>query len=51
VVDLVALPTWRYFGTSEPFWLNVQTRHDLEAEKDRLGHRRPKEVRVFAAAK
>ena len=26
----------RYFGTSEAFWLNLQTRYDLEIEKDRL---------------
>ena len=38
----------RYFGTSERFWLNIQTRHDLEAEKDRLGARLRKEVRVLA---
>ena len=31
--------------------LNLQARHDLEAEKDRLGHRLQREVRVFAAAK
>jgi len=31
---------WRaYFGTSERFWLNLQTRYDLEVEKDRLGDR------------
>jgi len=38
----------RYFGTSERFWLNIQTRHNLEAEKDRLGARLRKEVRVLA---
>ena len=27
----------RYFGTSERFWMNLQTRYDLEVEKDRLG--------------
>jgi antitoxin HigA-1 len=27
----------RYFGTSERFWMNLQTRYDLEIEKDRLG--------------
>ena len=26
----------RYFGTSESFWLNLQTRYDLESEKDHL---------------
>jgi plasmid maintenance system antidote protein VapI len=26
----------RFFGTSERFWLNLQGRYDLEAERDRL---------------
>jgi addiction module HigA family antidote len=34
-----ALRLARYFGTSERFWLNLQTRYDLEVEKDRLGGR------------
>lgn len=33
-----------YFGTSERFWLNLQTRYDLEVEKDRLGGRLDEEV-------
>jgi antitoxin HigA-1 len=32
-----ALRLARYFGTSERFWMNLQTRYDLELEKDRLG--------------
>lgn len=32
-----ALRLARYFGTSEQFWMNLQTRYDLEIEKDRLG--------------
>jgi addiction module HigA family antidote len=32
-----ALRLARYFGTSECFWMNLQTRYDLEVEKDRLG--------------
>jgi addiction module HigA family antidote len=43
-----ALRLSRYFGTSERFWLNLQTRFDLEVEKDRLGDRLSKEVRVLA---
>jgi antitoxin HigA-1 len=39
-----ALRLARYFGTSERFWLNLQTRHDLEREKDRLGDRLDREV-------
>jgi addiction module HigA family antidote len=41
-----ALRLARYFGTSERFWLNLQTRYDLEVEKDRLGPRLRREVRV-----
>src|SRR5437868_7470847 len=40
----------RYFGTSERFWLNLQARHDLEVEKDRLGSRLKREVKVLAPA-
>src|SRR5215475_8828658 len=32
-----ALRLARFFGTSERFWLNLQSRYDLELEKDRLG--------------
>lgn len=39
-----ALRLARYFGNSERFWLNLQTRYDLEVEKDRLGDRLQKEV-------
>ena len=39
-----ALRLSRYFGTSERFWLNLQTRYDLERQKDRLGKRLEKEV-------
>src|SRR3990172_1725831 len=39
-----ALRLARYFGTSEHFWLNLQSRYDLELEKDRLGSRLDREV-------
>lgn len=39
-----ALRLARYFGSSERFWLNLQTRYDLEVEKGRLGKRLEKEV-------
>ena len=39
-----ALRLARYFGSSERFWLNLQTRYDLEVEKGRLGSRLEKEV-------
>ncbi|HEY2785555.1 MAG TPA: HigA family addiction module antitoxin [Fimbriiglobus sp.] len=45
-----ALRLSRYFGTSERFWLNLQTWHDLEVEKDRLGKRLRIEVKVLAAS-
>ncbi len=41
-----ALRLARYFATSERFWLNLQTRYDLEVEKERLGKRLEKEVAV-----
>jgi addiction module HigA family antidote len=43
-----ALRLARYFGTSERFWLNLQSRYDLETEKDRLGKRLQREVQVLA---
>jgi addiction module HigA family antidote len=45
-----ALRLARYFGTTERFWLNVQSRYDLELERDRLGPRLEKEVRVLDRA-
>ena len=43
-----ALRLSRYFGLSERFWLNLQTRYDLEVEKDRLAGRLEAEVQVYA---
>ena len=40
----------RFFGTSDRFWLNLQTGYDLEVERDRLKARLPKEVEIFAEA-
>ena len=31
-----ALRLARYFGTSERFWLNLQSRYELEVERDRI---------------
>lgn len=39
-----ALRLSRFFGMSEQFWLNLQTRYDLELEKDRLGSKLEEEV-------
>ena len=43
-----ALRLSRYFGTSEPFWMNLQGRYDLETERDRLARRLDVEVHVLA---
>jgi addiction module HigA family antidote len=32
-----ALRLARFFDTTDRFWLNLQTRYDLEVEKDHLG--------------
>ena len=37
-----------YFGLSERFWLNLQSRYDLETEKDKLADRLQHEVRTLA---
>jgi len=39
-----ALRLARYFGTSDAFWMNLQTRYDLERAKERLGARLDTEV-------
>ena len=43
-----ALRLARHFGTSERFWLNLQTHYDLEVEKDRLADRLEEEVTVLS---
>ena len=42
-----ALRLSRYFGLSERFWLNLQTRYNLEMEKDRIEERLEREVKVL----
>ncbi len=42
-----ALRLARFFGTTELFWVNLQTRYDLEFEKDKLAGRLEREVSVF----
>jgi antitoxin HigA-1 len=42
-----ALRLSRYFGLSDRFWLNLQSRFDLEKEKDELGGRIENEVKVL----
>jgi plasmid maintenance system antidote protein VapI len=45
-----ALRLGRYFGTSEQFWLNLQSEYDLDVERDRLGDRLESEVIEFRVA-
>jgi len=45
-----ALRLAQFFGTSERFWLNLQTGFDLEVERDRLRHRLANKVRVLKRA-
>lgn len=37
-----------YFSLSERFWLNLQSRYDLEIEKDKLADRLQREVQILA---
>lgn len=39
-----------YFGLSERFWLNLQSRYDLETEKDKIADKLKSEVRILQAA-
>jgi len=45
-----ALRLARYFGTSERFWMNLQIRHDLELQKEKLKGRLVREVAVLKEA-
>ena len=45
-----ALRLSMYFGLSEQFWINLQTRFDIETEKDKLNGRLTTEVRILQAA-
>jgi addiction module HigA family antidote len=44
-----ALRLARYFGTSVQFWMNLQSRYDLEIERDRIGSDL-RRITPFAAA-
>ncbi len=37
-----------FFGLSERFWINLQSRYDIEVEKDKLENRLKKEVHIYA---
>jgi addiction module HigA family antidote len=45
-----ALRLARFFGTSAHFWLNLQNAYDLDVERDRLGGRLVREVRLLRRA-
>ena len=45
-----ALRLARFFGTTERFWLNLQTGYDLEVERDKLKSRLTREVQVLRRA-
>jgi len=45
-----ALRLSRYFGMTESFWMNLQTRYDLEVEKDHLGSRLDDEIQPVRSA-
>jgi addiction module HigA family antidote len=44
-----ALRLGRYFGMEPQFWLNLQTRYDLDRAEDTLGDRLDREVTPRAA--
>ena len=44
-----ALRLARFFGTSEGFWMGLQTDYDLEEARVKLGNRLKQEVRTLAA--
>ena len=44
-----ALRLGRFFGISPQFWLNLQTRFDLEVTEDLLAERLKKEVQVLSS--
>jgi plasmid maintenance system antidote protein VapI len=43
-----ALRLARFFGTSERFWMNLQTQFDLDNEYDRDGERIEREIVPYA---
>lgn len=44
-----ALRLSRYFDLSERFWLNLETRYNIEIEKDKLKDRLEQEVKVLSS--
>lgn len=46
-----ALRLARYFRTSAAFWMNLQTRYDLEIQMDRSGRRIEREISKVVASR
>ena len=46
----ITLRLSRVFGLSDRFWINLQTRYDIEIEKDRLQDKLSQEVRIYKFA-
>ena len=45
-----ALRLEKYFGTSASFWMNLQSRYDLETEKELTGTRIQKAIKTLEPA-
>lgn len=45
----LALRLGRYFGQNPRYWLNLQSRYDMDTAEDELGERVTQEVRPFQA--
>ena len=45
----LALRLGRYFGQSPRYWLNLQSRYDMDMAEDELGERVTREVQPFKA--
>src|SRR3989304_732737 len=45
----LALGLGRYFGQSPRYWLNLQSRYDMDMAEEELGERVVREVRPFKA--
>jgi addiction module HigA family antidote len=43
-----ALRLGRFFGTSAQFWMNLQSRYELEIAEDRMGARLSRDIQVLA---
>ncbi len=43
-----ALRFERYFGTTATFWMNLQSRFELETEKDAIGSKIQREIKALA---